>query len=888
MLAVKRGYENFQIQSLPPLPPPPLAPPKGGNGTRWFSSKKWGKCFPQNEGLGKISSIFWKKTSVSYSPPLGGLGGVGVWVGVLFLFFSSCTPEKKLKESEFLLTKNKIVADNKAVPIADKIAYVVQPRPNKRTFGLFLSRVSIYQAMIPVEKPHYKQFKQKMRRSIGQYPVLLDTVSNDWYASKWNNAKVWIQENFGEPPVFLDSGLIEYSVKQIDMMMEKIGYFDASTNYSVSFKKKQRAKVLYKITAGTPYRITDIQYNIADPVLARIILADTNRSLLQRGNIYDAYVLDDERTRIEERLLNRGYINFSKNYIRYEVDTSLGNGNLSLKMIVQNQRYMLDDSTVIEQNFRCYKIQSIDIYVDMPELDYTHFDSIPYIEVTNRTDTNTYQIFVPAGAQPYRPLALVYPLFFGAGDVYSNRRTRNSYDRYFDMRNFGYTKISYTETDESKMNYQQDTGYLNCKIELIKLKRQFFDFEGLMKNTGGIYGVGGGVSLNNRNLFKAAEILSFGVKYMQELQADSIWHFRNFEAGVNASIEFPRFLFPGKQHRISKNFRPKTLINTGANFIKHDYYTRLLLTANYTYNWTERVAVGKLVSHTLTPIDFGLIKMYNDSILNAMIAQYNFSNRTKEKYKNHFMLGSKYGFTIQRSNIYVFRTQFNAYGNLLYGVMSALDAAKVNSTKNEYGQYTIWGIPFESMLSVDFDFVYNLTQQKRRSLVYHLTAGIGVPMFKSFVIPYEKSYYLGGSNSMRAWRLRALGPGSFIDTSGATTILERVGDIKFETNLEYRLPVYKYFTMGTFIDIGNIWLIKKSNDFINGEFAFNRFYKELAVNVGLGLRVDLSFVIVRLDYALKIHDPAKLESNGWQTFNWTNYKDFQSDRAIVFGIGYPF
>jgi outer membrane protein assembly factor BamA len=147
---------------------------------------------------------------------------------------------------------------------------------------------------------------------------------------------------------------------------------------------------------------------------------------------------------------------------------------------------------------------------------------------------------------------------------------------------------------------------------------------------------------------------------------------------------------------------------------------------------------------------------------------------------------------------------------------------------------------------------------------------------------------LGGANSMRAWRLRAIGPGSFIDTSGKTTALEQVGDIKFETNLEFRTPIYKYFTLGLFTDIGNIWLMKENKDYINGEFAFNRFYKELAIDVGLGLRVDLSFVIVRLDYALKIHDPAKLAANGWQTFNWRTYKDFKNDRAIVFGIGYPF
>jgi outer membrane protein assembly factor BamA len=802
------------------------------------------------------------------------------------ILFSACTPEKKLKESEFLLTKNKVVADNKAVPVSDKIVYVVQPRPNKRSLGIFLTKVSIYQAMIPVEKPRYERFKRKMRNSVGQHPVLLDTVSNDWHSNRWHNSKRWIQEYFGEPPVLLDSTLIDYSVRQINLMMRKIGYFNAETDYSVVLKGR-RAKVCYEITAGTAYKITDIQYNIADPVIGRIILSDTARSLLQRGTIYDESTLDNERTRIEERILNRGYINFSKNYIRYEADTSLGNGCLSLKMIVQNRQEKLDDSTVVERNFRCYKIKSIDIQTDMNKRNYFAYDTVSYSEIVNKTDTNTYRIFFPVGMQEYRPFALAYPLSFRPGDVYSNRRSRSSYDRYNDMRNFGYVKIAFAETEESKTDPRQDTGYLDCKIQLIKLQRQFFDFDFFAKNTGGIFGLGGGISLSNRNLFKAAEIFTVGLKYTQELQVtDSFWHFRNFEAGINASLEFPRFLFPGKQQ--NRNFRPSTVINLGANYIKHNYYTRLLLSTNLTYNWTRRLNGGKYISYTFTPLDFGLIKMYDDSIFKTMIDDYQLSNRIKEKYKDHFMLGGKYGFTLQRGNAYVIRTQLNTYGMLLSGAISALDAASAKIEKNDYGQYTIWKIPFESCVSVDFDFVYNLMQQKRRALIYHLAVGVGTPIFNSSVIPYEKSFYLGGSNSMRAWRLRALGPGSFIDTANATTLLERVGDIKFETNLEYRLPIYKYFMMGAFVDIGNIWLIKKSNDFANGEFAFNRFYKELAVNVGLGLRVDLSFFIVRVDYALKIHNPAKLQSNGWQTFNWSSYKEFKADRAIVLGIGYPF
>ena len=831
--------------------------------------------------------LFWKGRKVRSLDCFASLAMTCCVLAVVILF-SACTPEKKLKESEFLLVKNKVAADNKAVPVSDKIAYVVQPRPNKRTFGLFLTKASIYQSIDTLKNPRFEHIKRKMRNTFGQYPVLLDTVSNDYLAYKWKNAKLWIQDNFGEPPVLLDSGLVDYSVNQINLMMRKIGYFNANTDYSVTVNRKQRARVSYHITAGTPYRITDIQYLIADTVVARIILSDTNRSLLQRGMLFDDYVLDDERTRLEERITNRGYYYFTKNNIRYEADTSLGDSRVSLRMIVQNPQFRAEDSSFVETNFRCYKIQSIDIYADAPESEYSRYDTILYTEIVNKTDTNLYRIFLPAGSQLYKPSALVYPLFFQPNDVYSNWRFRNSYDRYIDMRNFGYTKISFIESEENKTDFQQDTGGLDCKVQLIKLKRHNYEYDFSAKNTGGIYGVGGSATYRNRNLFRAGEIFSLTARYTQELQVDSVWHFRNFEAGLNASIEFPRFLFPDRLQKLPKNYRPKTLINVGANFIRHDYYSRLLLSTNLTYHFSQRVNAGKYISHTLTAIDFGVIKMYNDSIFNVLIREHNFTNRMKEKYKDHFMLGSKYGFTVQRGNLYVLRTQFNLYGNLLYFIMKGLDAARAPVSQNDYNQYTIWKIPFESCIAADFDFVYNLMQQKRNALVYRLAVGVGYPTFNSSVLPYEKSFFLGGSNSMRAWRLRALGPGSFTDTTESRIMFERVGDVKFETNLEYRTPIYKYFTFGAFVDVGNIWLIRKSTDFPNGEFAFNRFYKELAVDVGIGLRIDLSFAIIRVDYALKIHDPAKLASNGWQTFNWANYDNFKADRAIVFGIGYPF
>lgn len=813
----------------------------------------------------------------------------GRLIYILFAFvlcsfaFTSCTPEKKLKESEYLLVKNKVIADKKVVPTGD-IVYAVRPRTNKRTFGLFLWQVGIYQAMIPAEKPGYEKFKRKMRNSLGQYPVLLDTVANDYYGQQFGKFRIWMQEKFGENPVLLDSSLIEYSLAQIKLMMNNIGYFDAKVNYKVNFEGK-RAKILYSIIAGEPYRINDITYQVSEPI-AQYVYADTGRSLIRRGDIFTVDNLDRQRNRIAERLSNRGYYEFSKNYIRYEVDTNLDGQLLNLRMIVANPVYQIDDSTTIKGKHRCFIINSINVFSDFSQWEHNYFeDSVHYVEIQKKTqDTSTYFVFYQSQKREYKPSALVYPIFFKPGAVYSGRFSRNTYDRYSDMQNFNFIKVSYAETSESKMNFMKDTGYLDCQIQLMKSKKQSLSADLLLKNTGGIFGVGIELGYRNKNLFRAAEILSFSLKYTQELQFDSSSvHFRNFELGGTIMLEFPRFLFPIKQQNIPKSFRPKTWMSLGMNYLRQEHYSRFLTNFMFTYDWNVRKRQTTM-RHSLSMLDFNLIKMYRDSIFDVNTSK--FSQRVLEKYKDHFILGSNYRFTMQDVRCYVFMARLDIYGNLLHGAMAAFGKLS-EKLKDENKHYTIWGIPFACGVGVELDFVYNILQNKKTSLVYHANLAVGVPTMNSSTLPFEKSYYLGGANSMRGWRLRSLGPGSYVDTSStATIVIDRVGDIKFETNLEYRVPIYKVLHFGLFADIGNVWMLKKTESLPNSEFAFNRFFKEIAVDIGIGLRLDLTFFVIRLDYAVKIHDPG--QQKPWRIANWIDYKAYRFDRSIVLGIGYPF
>ena len=807
---------------------------------------------------------------------------------VFSFVFMSCTPERKLTESQYLLVKNKVSADRKEVAVSN-ISRTVRPQVNKRSFGLFLWKAGIYQAMIPEEKPRYEKFKHKMRSTIGKHPVLLDTATNDYYVHQMDKFKLWMQRKFGEEPVLLDSSLIEYSLAQIKLMMHNTGYFNASVDYNVKLGWK-RAKVFYKITSKEPYRINQIRYTVSDPV-AFHIFRDTARSFIKRGDIYSVKNLEDQRDRIQERLLNAGYYNFSKNHVSYRLDTNLGGQLLDLEIVVSNPRYRLEDSTVVEGKHRCFVVNSVNILYDFsPNDEHIVLDTVSYTEIIKKTkDTNYYLIYYPFDRVDYhRPSALVYPISFSEGDVFSARHTRNTYDRYFsDMRNFSSVKISYAETMKSKENFQQDTGYLDCVIQLNRQKKQSLGFEVLAKNSGRIFGVGGELFYRNRNLFKSAEIFSFSLKYTHELRMDSSnINFQNFELGGNVRIEFPRFLFPMKQQSIPKGFRPRTSIGLGANFLKQQYYARFLTNFIFTYEWSERKQRQR-IRHSLSAIDLNMIKMYKEPIFETFT--HGFSQRVLEKYKDHFLIGSNYRISLEDfANRYRFVARFDLYGNTLYGAMRAFGKLS-EKYKNEYNQYSIWGISFASGIITDLDFTYNILQNRKTQLVYHANFGIGFATMNSSVLPFEKSFYLGGSNSMRAWRLRTLGPGSYVDTNAARLPLEKVGDIKLEMNLEYRIPIYKVLNLGFFADAGNIWLMRQKDEYPSSDaaFAFSRFYKEIALNVGAGIRFDIYLFVIRLDYAIKVHDPGRI-GNKWSPVNWEKFTDFRADRTIVLGIGYPF
>lgn len=771
---------------------------------------------------------------------------------ILFFFLfalSSCSSTRKLKEGEYLLVKNEVTANRKEIPAKNEIIYLIKPAANKKFLGLFPWKAGIYQAMMPKNPENDGKFKQ------------------------------WVRRNLGEEPIIVDSSSIEYSKEQIQQYLYNKGYFISKVDSRIDYKK-HKAKVHYEITAGQAYRLNEIQYRISDTNIRNIVFSNVNHSLIKKGMAYDVSLFNKERNRIAELMTDRGYYQFRPENISYRIDSNLGSFRFNMIMVIGN-----NPDSVILPYFKKYYIKNVNINVSVPENNDENYNCITYYKTTKKKDSLKYVVCCTDEAY-YKPKAIVYPLELQEGSLYSSSISKRSYKRYNDMQNFRFIKISFKESEDNSTRPSPDSGYLDCQVQLSRWERNKLNLEILGKNIGDDYGVGLNFSLRNRNTFHRGEIFFANFLFSTELQKTlteteskkeiPIWRYRNFEIGGEIGLQIPKILFPFIYEILPKKYLAKTYISTGNYFQQRDHYSRFITNASLKYEWTP----SNFVSRNLSLIDINIVKIYKDSIFNVNLKTY--SKRIQEKYTDHFLIGTNYKFIYndlkgetKRRNYFTLKLNLNAYGNLIYGIFSL-----TNAKKNEFGQYTIDGIPFTGFVSGEADFTYNLMIWNRSSLVFHGNAGIGVPTSNASTLPFERSFFLGGANSMRAWNLKSLGPGSY---RGSLSSFESTGDLKVECNFELRTPIYKKFFSAVFLDVGNIWNLKFNKELKGGEFNINRFYKEFAADGGIGLRLDISFLVLRLDAAIPIYKPYETPKN-----KWIDSKASLKDIRFCFGIGYPF
>ncbi len=673
--------------------------------------------------------------------------------------------------------------------------------------------------------------------------------------------------------------------------LDNVGYFNSKVTDTIKIRKQKTRVVTYEIKLGEPYRIRKISMKVADDSIKSILVNHMDNSIIKENSVYNSYDLDKERLRMAADLNNNGYYGFTKDYIYFEADSSLNSHQIDITTIVKNVTIPASDpdKRPIQQKHKVYFIG--DIYV-LPNFLTYQPDSILSdtlnVSYENKHDPfpNTFR-FVFKPPMKIKPRVITQSIFIRENHKYNATDAQQTYKKLNELRLFKYVNINFRENIKY---HNSDTlqHYLDCLIQLTRNPVNSYSIEMQGTNTGGDLGVGGYLVFQNKNLFKGGEIFNIRLKGALEAQNSAIsttetqshqfLFFNTYEAGVDATLNIPKFLAPINQDIFSRYFRPKTSINTGWNYQDHLDYKRIITNLTFGYEWAET----QYKSHLLYPVDINLVKVNTTTAFDSVLATE--SQRYRDQYTDHLILGMRYSYIFNNQeinkikNFFYFRGNFEASGNLIHVLLNA-----TGSQKNQDGYQTIFGIRYSQYVKTSLDFRYYIPVNNNHKVALRYYMGVAVPYGNSIDIPFEKGFYGGGANDMRAWQLRYLGPGSYVTPSNSSDI-ERVGDITLEGNFEYRFPIYKVVKGALFYDIGNIWLLSNNETYPGGKFTFPDFPGELAMDGGFGIRLDFNYFIFRVDIAQRIKDPAFPKGKRWvigRAVNWFN-------PVFNLGIGYPF
>jgi hypothetical protein len=601
--------------------------------------------------------------------------------------------------------------------------------------------------------------------------------------------------------------------------------------------------------------------------------------LIERGKAYDVDLLQKERSRFERFVKDHGFFGFSGDHIYFRVDSTVGNRKVDIYYGVRKYMKIDDYNKVNLVQHPIYKVNNVYIYPEFfPKNALEGGDS--YINSLDTTFYKGYYFINSKKSERVKHDLILQSLYLKPGATYNFTNTEQSQSHLLTLKVYRLVNINYNETG-GKPAPQSNIQDLNCNIQLTPLSQQSYKVE--LEGTNSAGNIGGAVNLiyQNKNIFHGAQLFNLKLKGAIEALAQENTNLKKSqEYGLEASLRFPEFLLPFiEKDRFIKKYNPSTILLAAYNYQDLPFYTRIMSNATFGYDWKA----GPYQEHLVSPLQFNVVKLLK--IDSAYQAEIESSSYLAYSYKDVMILGGKYSYIfnnqkINKSKDYWFlRLNAEASGNLLALIKRISDAPKT-----EDGTYEFLRQPFAQYIRTDLDVRYNYKFNDVGSLVYRGFFGIGIPYGNSKAIPFEKQYFSGGSNGIRAWQVRTLGPGSYVPTD--STFLNQTADIKLEANAEYRFKLFWILEGAVFLDAGNIWTYKDDPSRPGAQFKLNKFYKDIAVGTGAGLRFDFDFVIGRIDFGMKLRDPSMTGRSKWIIMN--RAYNFWDDFAMVIGIGYPF
>ncbi len=759
------------------------------------------------------------------------------WFILVVLMLAGCSLTKYVPENKYLLDDVRIQTDNKKVKPSDLTLYLRQ-HPNSKWFSLIKTQLYVY-----------------------------NWSGRD--STRWINR---VLRRMGDAPVIYSPEETMRSAEEITKAVQNMGYMGATvrTEREVSGKKM---RLTYKVKTGKPYLVRSLSYDIADNKIRTYMYQDSAATLLRRGMYMDVNVLDAERQRITSDLQRYGYYKFNKDYISYTADTVRNTYlvDLVLHLAPYHQRGGGEAAPHTQ-----YTINKVSFVTDYNMLESSTENTV---SVTDSVHYRGYPIYYKDRLY-LRPRVLADNLHFAPGELYNAQHVQRTYLNFGRLQALKYTNIRFLET-------QIDSTRLNAYVLLTKNKPQSISFEVEGTNSAGDLGAGASVTYNHHNLFRGSEgfMLKLRGAYEAVSGLQGTGYNQNYiEWGAETSINFPRFLFPFLSRDFTRRISATTEFGLQYNYQMRPEFTRIVASAGWSYRWGIQ---QQRAQHRLDLIDVNYLYMpWMDPGFRNLYLEQEQNYILKYNYEDRFIVRTGYSYTYNSAgfnpmsalrNSYTIRFNFESAGNILYALAKA-----TRMQKNDAGEYTLLDIPFAQYVKADVDFAKNIVIDSRNSLAFHVGAGIAIPYGNATVVPFEKRYFSGGANSVRGWSVRDLGPGSF---PGDNNFLNQSGDLKLDASIEYRTRLFWKFRGAAFIDAGNIWTLRDYEEQPGGKFKWNKFYKQIAVAYGLGIRLDLDFFVLRFDGGMKAINP--VYESGPLRYPIV-HPNFKRDFAFHFAVGYPF
>lgn len=734
-------------------------------------------------------------------------------ISIYFLLFAAvlilagCSAQKFVPEGQYMLHRVEIKSMDRHLDPASLEPYIRQ-KPNSKWFSIF---------KVP----------------LGMYAL----SSKD--TTKWINRTF---QNIGEAPVIFDSLQAWQTRDDLTQALHNMGYMNAQVDIETKVKKR-RLDVVFILKPGTPYYINNLTYDIQDDSIARILqLEDARLGLLHKGDYVTVDLLDRERKRITQQLMDTGYYHFNKDFIRFTADTVSGNKGVDLTLHLQKYRV---GSSADETLHPRYKIGRIN---------YLSEDST---------------------SLPLRMSVLKENTWLSEGSYFSSRGLQQTYNALGRLNALRYTNIRLVESSDSSL--------LDCNIQLSPNKRNSISFQPEGTNTSGDLGAAASITYSNRNFFRGSETFSLQVRGAYEA-ITSLEGYQNqnyIEYNVEAKLQFPRLLtfFMGNSIR-RRHPLATSEVSFSWNVQNRPEFHRRLFSAAWRYRWEN--TRNRRLSWRFDVLDLNFVSMpwisstfkheYLDSVTNRnAILRYN--------YEDLFIMKTGVGMSYS-NGVTAVKASLETAGNLLRAV-SALSGASLNQQE----QYTFLGIAYAQYVKADVDYTHLITFDRNNQLALHAGFGIAYPYGNSTMLPFEKRYFSGGANSVRGWSVRELGPGGYQRSDGRIDFINQTGDMKLDLNAELRSKLFWKLYGAFFVDAGNIWTIRDYSGQPKGQFSLDKFYNQIAVAYGIGIRFNFDYFILRFDMGMKAINPAyDSGKEHWPIV----YPRLSRDFAFHFAVGLPF